>query len=166
MCNGELFMVGYKNTESSALVHPLTHTHTHTHTHTAENTHAQINNKSHGSKREEEALSEAFIVHWEGKYKIWTFVFHSHIQIHLFHLRLYTCWWFIKAAHHRGLDHLLERRKEERQQTSEKPSDSQIQRASLSTNVVMNKDARSFPLAFLRFCLSCSKTSKLDAASF
>lgn len=43
------------------------------HTHTAENTHAQINNKSHGSKREEEALSEAFIVHWDGgKYKIWT----------------------------------------------------------------------------------------------
>lgn len=44
--------------------------HTHTHTHTVENTHAQINNKSHGSKREEEALSEAFIVHWDGKYKI------------------------------------------------------------------------------------------------
>lgn len=44
----------------------------HTHTHTAENTHAQINNKSHSSKREEEALSEAFIVHWDGKYEIWT----------------------------------------------------------------------------------------------
>lgn len=59
-------MAGFKNTESSSVVHP------HTHTLTAENTHAQINNKSHGSKREEEALSEAFIVHWDGKYKIWT----------------------------------------------------------------------------------------------
>lgn len=58
-------MAGFKNTESSTLVYP--------HTHTAENTHAQINNKSHGSKREEEVLSEAFIVHWDDKYKIWTY---------------------------------------------------------------------------------------------
>lgn len=57
-------MVGFKNTEPSALVYPRTHT--------AENTHAQINNKSHSSKREEEELSEAFIVHMDGKYKMWT----------------------------------------------------------------------------------------------
>ena len=66
-------MVGFENTESS------TYTHTHTHTYAAENTHAQINNKSHGTKREEEALSEAFIVRWAGKYKIWTHT-HTHTQ--------------------------------------------------------------------------------------
>lgn len=68
-------MVGFKNTESSALVYP--------HTHTAENTHAQINNKSHSSKREEEELSEAFIVHLDGKYKIWTRIYRgSHKYIY------------------------------------------------------------------------------------
>lgn len=47
--------------------------HTDTHSkNTAENTHAQINNKSHSSKREEEGMSEAFIALWDGKYKIWT----------------------------------------------------------------------------------------------
>ena len=68
--------------------HWIQHIHTHTHTYAAENTHAQINNKSHGTKREEEALSEAFIVRWDGKYKIWTHT-HTHTHrpshIHLFH---------------------------------------------------------------------------------
>lgn len=55
----------------------LNRAHTHTHTYAAENTHAQINNKSHSTKREEEALSEAFIVHWDGKYNMDT---HIHTQ--------------------------------------------------------------------------------------
>lgn len=44
---------------------------------------------------------------------------HRHSQIHLFHLQFYSCWWFIKPTHHRGLDRLIERNKEDRQLISE-----------------------------------------------